>query len=144
MLSTGRLSTLCSDAPLLKGASRLTVYAERCGCGLRNARCRNSCRNRIMRASERARDRGKTFSPHSRGPEMGGMGDALQPPPPPLTTTPAPHTHTSHAWIGDGEDVRWWWWWWGRGLAVRARGLCDISRLPIRRGEWTQSNYCCS
>lgn len=32
----------------------------------------------------------------------------------------------------------------GGGGAVRARGLCDISRLPIRRGEWTQSNYYCS
>lgn len=29
-------------------------------------------------------------------------------------------------------------------MFVRARGLGDISRLPIRRGQWTQSNYCCS
>lgn len=31
-----------------------------------------------------------------------------------------------------------------RGLSVRARGLCDISRLPIWLGEWTPSNYSCS
>lgn len=27
---------------------------------------------------------------------------------------------------------------------VRARGLGDISRLPIRCRQWTRSNYCCS
>lgn len=29
----------------------------------------------------------------------------------------------------------------GVGVSVRARGLCDISRLPIWLGEWTPSNY---
>lgn len=29
-------------------------------------------------------------------------------------------------------------------VSVRARGLCDISRLPIWLGEWTPSNYSCS
>lgn len=38
---------------------------------------------------------------------------------------------------------------WGGGFVVgvvfvRARGLGDISRLPIRRRQWTRSNYCCS
>lgn len=32
----------------------------------------------------------------------------------------------------------------GVGVSVRARGLCDISRLPIWLGEWTPSNYSCS
>lgn len=32
----------------------------------------------------------------------------------------------------------------GSGVSVRARGLCDISRLPIWLGEWTRSNYSCS
>lgn len=32
----------------------------------------------------------------------------------------------------------------GGGISVRARGLCDISRLPIWLGEWTPSNYSCS
>lgn len=32
----------------------------------------------------------------------------------------------------------------GSGVSVRARGLCDISRLPIWLGEWTPSNYSCS
>lgn len=64
--------------------------------------------------------RRKTLSPHSIRTKQSVRGDA--PPPPPFWTL-----------------------WWGEGGApVRARGLCDISRLPIRRGEWTQSNYCCS
>lgn len=37
-------------------------------------------------------------------------------------------------WVGGG----------GSGVSVRARGLCDISRLPIWLGEWTRSNYSCS
>lgn len=32
----------------------------------------------------------------------------------------------------------------GGGISVRARGLCDISRLPIWLVEWTPSNYSCS
>lgn len=32
----------------------------------------------------------------------------------------------------------------GSGVFVKARGLCDISRLPIWLGEWTPSNYSCS
>lgn len=41
----------------------------------------------------------------------------------------------AHMWVG---------WRGGGGVSVRARGLCDISRLPIWLGEWTPSNYSCS
>ncbi len=62
--------------------------------------------------------RGKILSPHNIRMKLS------------IGVTLSPH----HSGPCDGE----------RGGAVRARGLCDISRLPIRRREWTQSNYCCS
>lgn len=55
------------------------------------------------------------------------------------------HTPLGLGWrLGCSASPLWVGWWGGGGVSVRARGLCDISRLPIWLGEWTPSNYSCS
>lgn len=55
------------------------------------------------------------------------------------------HTPLGLGWrLGCSTSPVWFGGWGGSGVSVRARGLCDISRLPIWLGEWTPSNYSCS